>query len=186
MDIQLDKYVKIINDEFKDNLEFKYQIPFKDSGLYKIYIKNIKEQIVNEYPIDPVYFSWLLDLSILHFEYSNYAIIKLENELLAKKHLSLSNAYGYLCLEYGNKSCGCFETKNPFIIMNKASFIMSNLLLSNEIDKFNSIGKHLISSLNGEGCIIKKGYAKATISWFIIEKISPYPWVVCNKNKESA
>ena len=39
---------------------------------------------------------------------------------------------------------------------------------------FNLVGKHLIDSLNGKSCIIKKGYKESTISWFILKLYSQY------------
>ncbi len=167
---------KILKEEFEEWQGFKYSDSLEKTSFYQTRINRIKNEVKDkeDKEIHAMYFSWLLDLSILHFEYSTYAKVKLQDESLAKKHLALSNEYGYNCLHYGNKSCGCFESKNPFIIMNKATFMMSNLLLTNEIEKFKTIGNHLISSLNGEGCIIKKGYAKATISWFILKLYSQY------------
>jgi len=174
MQVSIEKTRSILDHEYIEWGKYKYENSFINNRDYIIQTDRIKEQGLGGSSIDSVYFSWLLDLSILHFEYSTYAKVKLNNEVLAKEHLALSNEYGYNCLHYGNKSCGCFESKNPFIILNKATFMMSNLLLTNEIEKFNTVGQDLIASLNGEGCIIKKGYAKATISWLILKLYGNY------------
>lgn len=176
MKTALTPFTIALEQEFKEEQKFKYAISFEESRYYDIAIGRFKEALSDpeNTRIDSVYFLWLFELVQCHFEYSVYAKVSLNDEELAKKHLSFATEYGYLCLEYGSQSCGCFESKNPFIIMNKAVFMMSNLLLTHQIDRFNLIGKHLINSLNGEGCIIKKGYAKATVSWFVLKLYSLY------------
>ncbi len=173
MNPQIKELTAIINQEIKNESAYKYATPLKNSNLYKIYIANIEEGLASS-SIDGVYFSWLLDLSILHFEYSVFALNKLKDTDLAKKHLSLSSEYGYKCLDAGASSCGCFECKNPFVIVNKATFMLSNLLLASDTKKFVNVADHLIDSLNGEGCIIKKGYKNSSISWFILKLYSAF------------
>lgn len=165
-----------LEEEFREEQQYKYAVPFEDSRYYDIAINRFKEALKDSKNthIDSVYFLWLFELVQCHFEYSVYAKLHLNDEELAKKHLSLATEYGYVCLEYGSQSCGCFESKNPFIIMNKAIFMMSNLLLTHQTERFHSIGNHLIDSLNGQSCIIKKGYQKSTISWFVLKLYSLY------------
>ncbi|MDD3597418.1 hypothetical protein [Sulfuricurvum sp.] len=172
----LHKFDQIFAVEFQDEKIFKYAVPFEDNRYYDIAINRFQEALKdpNDTHIDSIYFLWLLDLSIIHFEYSIYAKLILNDEKLATKHLSLATEYGYLCLEYGSQSCGCFKDKNPFIIVNKATFILSSLLLTGNVKAFEGIGNHLIDSLNGQSCIIKKGYQKSTISWFILKLYSVY------------
>lgn len=170
----LEKLNEALEHEFKIELDYKYGASLENARLYQIQVERIQEQTTTEYQVGSVYFSWLLDLSLLHHEYSVYAGIKLKDKALANKHIALSAEYGFYCLDYGSKSCECFEGIKPFIIINKAVFMMSNLLMVNDFDKFETIGKHLISSLNGENCIIKKGNPKSTISWFVLKLFSLY------------
>ena len=170
----MNDFDQILSNEFKEYSGQKYTELYQESRFYEIYSNRITENLEENTKADSVFFLWLYNLQEFHFEYSTFALNHLKDEDGFKQHLSLSNEYAYQILHFAAQSCGCFESKNPFIIMNKATFMMSNLLLTNETEKFNTIGKHLISSLNGEGCIIKKGYAKATISWFILKLYSLY------------
>ena len=168
----LENINKQINKEFTYNSGYKYSANLHNNDYYKLLISRVAEDKTKDYGIDSVYFLWLEDLSILHFEYAIYANIKLKDDTLAKEHILKSSQYGYMCLEYGSQSCGCFEGKNPFIVQNKATFMMSNLLLVNNIAHFTSVANHLINSLNSKSCIIKKGYKDSTISWFILKLYS--------------
>jgi len=158
-----------ITNEFKNNKDFYKD--FFDEDL----VKGVEDfdKYLKRVDIDSIDIKWLVDMSNYHYE---YAIFKLSqdknNETL--EHLSKSCQYGFLAIDYGSRSCGCFEDKNPFIVQNKAVFIMSNLLLTNNMDEFLIVANHLIDSLNGESCIIKKGYKQSSISWMILEMVSLY------------
>ncbi len=164
--------------KFQSQLEEEFQ---KDKEFYKDFfdedlVKGVEDfdNYLERVDIDSIDIKWLVNMSNYHYE---YAIFKLENNLRDEtlEHLSKSCQYGYYALLYGSKSCGCFKDKNPFIIQNKAIFILSNLLLTSNIDKFTEIANHLIiDSLNGKSCIIKKGYKESNISWFILELCSKF------------
>jgi hypothetical protein len=103
MNSNIQQFQDILNDEYEDWKNYRYAVPFEESEYYQIQIQRIAEESGDEYPISGVYFSWLLDLSIFHLQYANYALFDLKNESLAKEHVSLSSEYGYYCLHYGNK-----------------------------------------------------------------------------------
>lgn len=158
--------------EFKENKAVKYQDVFEKNDAYIIATEDYDEYVKRN-DMDSIDIKWLLDLSLLHFE---YAVFKNEHGDMSEvqKHINHFLGYGYLSLEYGSQSCGCFKDKNPFIIVNKATFVLSTLLLTGNVKAFENIGNHLIDSLNGKSCIIKKGYQKSTISWFILKLYSLY------------
>lgn len=169
------KLQNILEDEFVNEKKYKYQEEFIKNRDYEIDTQRIKEELNSkDKSIDTVYFQWILRLAIFHFEYAIYLKVKKEDDELVKEYLSLFNQYGFTCLKYAKESFDCFEGKKPFIIQNKATFILSSLLLSNEIEQFNQIGKCLIDSLNGQSSIIKKGYKNSTISWFVLKLYSLY------------
>ena len=170
----LHEQISALSEAFDEDQNFKYTDHLEDSPYYEIIKNRILEQAKEPYPIDSVYFSWLLDLSLLHFEYAVYSFVEKNDRDTSGKHLNISNGYGYACLYYGAMSCGCFAGKNPFIIMNKAAFMMCNLLLCGHFRAFEEVADTLIGSLNGNNCIIKRGYQKGTISWFIIKLYSLY------------
>lgn len=175
MEIFENKLQNILEEEFTSEKKYKYQDEFIKNRDYEIDIQRIEEELGSkDESIDSVYFQWILRLSIFHFEYAIYLKVKKEDDLSVKKHLSLFNQYSFTCLKYASESFDCFEVKKPFIIQNKATFILSSLLLSNEIKQFNEIAEYLINSLNGQSSIIKKGYKNSTISWFILKLYSLY------------
>lgn len=173
MQTPLEKLQEQLELEFKEYSHTFYKDNFEENEQYQVLTEDYYGYVQRN-NMDSIDIKWLMDLSLLHFEYSIYAKVNKDDNELAHTHLSLATQYGYLSLEYGSQCCGCFQDKNPFIIMNKAVFMMSNLLLTYQIDRFNSIGNHLIDSLNGKSCIIKKGYQKATISWFVLKLYSLY------------
>lgn len=172
MKTQIEKLKEQLELEFKEHKHTFYVENFEDNEQYQVLIEDYDEYI-NRNDIDHIDIKWLVDLSILHQEYS---IFKLEKNFKEEtlEHLSKSCQYGYYALHYGSQACGCFEDKSPFVIQNKAVFVLSNLLLTSNIDKFEIVANHLIDSLNGKSCIIKKGYKKSNISWFILELVSLY------------
>jgi len=175
MDIFQNKFQNILEEEFISEKKYKYQEEFIKNRDFEIDTERIQEELdSDDDTIDAVYFQWILRLAIFHFEYAIYLKTKNENDLLAEKHLSLFNQYGFTCLKYASESFDCFKGKKPFIIQNKATFILSNLLLLSDIKQFNKIGDYLIDSLNGKASIIKKGYKNSTISWFILKIYSLY------------
>jgi hypothetical protein len=169
MKAQIAKFQSQLEKAFQEDKEF-YKDLF-DEDL----VKGVEDfdKYLERVDIDNIDIKWLVDMSNYHYE---YAIFKLENNLRDEtlEHLSKSCQYGYYAIDYGSRSCGCFEEKNPFIVQNKAVFIMSNLLLTSNMDEFEIVANHLIDSLNGESCIIKKGYKKSSISWMILEMVSLY------------
>ena len=169
----LDKYKKIMEYEFEDT--FKYADRLEDARAYQISYDGFKKMVeeknntINEWDLP-----WLFEIAIFHYEYSYYAKFHLKNQLLCKEHLSLAVNYASVSLTTTAQSCGCYNERNPFIIMNKSTFMMSMILLTSSEKEFDSIGNLLIDSLNGDGCIIKRGYTKATLSWFVLKLYSLY------------
>jgi hypothetical protein len=167
------KYQKIIEYEFKDT--FKYADKLADVRSYQISYDGFKKMVqeknnaINEWELP-----WLFEIGMYHYEYSFYAKLHLGNETLWKEHLTLAVNYASVALTTTAQSCGCYEERNPFIIMNKATFMMSMVLLTSSEKEFDTIGNYLIDSLNGDGCIIKRGYGKATVSWFVLKLYSLY------------
>jgi hypothetical protein len=163
--------------KFQSQLEHEFQ---EDKDFYKDFfdedlVKGVEDfdKYLKRVDIDSIDIKWLVDMSNYHYEYSIFKLSQdKKDETL--EHLSKSCQYGFLALDYGSRSCGCFEDKNPFIVQNKAVFIMSNLLLTSNMDEFSIVANHLIDSLNGESCIIKKGYKQSSISWMILEMVSLY------------
>jgi len=170
----LSEYEKLINYEFEDT--FKYANTLEDSRAYQIDFNGLKDMVENSSfnTISEWQLPWLFDIGIHHYEYSIYAKLHLKDEIFSKKHLSLAISYASVSLKSSAQSCGCYEEKNPFITMNKSVFMMSIILLISKQEEFETIGKYLIDSLNGKGCIIKRGYPKATISWFVLKLFSLY------------
>ncbi|SFV64423.1 hypothetical protein MNB_SM-4-1162 [hydrothermal vent metagenome] len=172
MQTQIEKLKEQLDLEFKEHSNDYYTNNFEDNEEYQLQIKDYDDYI-NSVDIDQIDIKWLVDLSNLHQEYSIFKNEKGQKKE-ALKHLSISTQYGYLALEYGSKACGCFKDKNPFIIQNKAVFLMSNILLTSNIEEFETVANHLIDSLNGKSCIIKKGYKQSSISWMILQMTSMY------------
>ncbi|XOB63279.1 hypothetical protein ACMC56_05590 [Campylobacterota bacterium DY0563] len=169
MKTQITKFQSQLEKEFQEDKDFYKD--FFDEDL----VKGVEDfdKYLKRVDIDSIDIKWLVDMSNYHYEYS---IFKNEQNKKdeALEHLSKSCQYGYLALHYGSNSCGCFKDKNPFIIQNKAVFMMSNLLLTSNMDEFEIVANHLIDSLNGKSCIIKKGYKQSNISWMILEMVSLY------------
>lgn len=155
--------------EFRKDKEF-YRDDFDEKEWYGV---EDFDQYLQRVDIDYIDIKWLADMSNLHYEYSIFKNVQDKNDE-ALKHLSIATQYGYYALHYGSQSCGCFKEKNPFIIQNKAVFMMSNLLLTSNLDEFKTVAYHLIDSLNGKSCIIKKGYKESSISWMILQMVSKY------------
>ncbi len=162
-----------LENEFDKNFHFKYRTPFFDSRYYKIEIERIKSHLSRSSKAESVYFLWLLEFYIFHVEYLFFALARKGDFNQAKQHLCAANKYACIIIEYGSQACNCIQGSRPFIISNKASFMMVLLLLSDN-ENFNNIGKCLIDSLNGKNCIIKRSYSKATISWFSLKLYSLY------------
>jgi hypothetical protein len=163
---QLETEFIYYKDEFYcDKFNEEYVYGYDSFADFEKYVKTVN--------IDHLDIQWLSRVSTLHFEYSIFKEYQDKYDE-ALEHLSKSCQYGFLALDYGSRSCGCFKDKNPFILQNKAVFIMSNLLLTSNMDEFETVANHLIDSLNGESCIIKKGYKKSSISWMILEMVSLY------------
>ena len=160
-----------LENEFNYYLNDFYTETFNEEHVYGYENLEEFENYLKTVDIDNLDIKWLANASILHFD---YAIFKNEQDKKeeALEHLSKSLQYGYLSLDYGSKACSCFKDKSPFIIQNKAVFIMSNLLLTNNIKEFEITANHLIDSLNGKSCIIKKGYKDSSISWMILKLYS--------------
>jgi hypothetical protein len=98
----------------------------------------------------------------------------MKNRQESDKHLGKFLGYGEIILDAGSHACNCLRSEAPYVVSNKATFIASTLLLIGEMEDFLKISEHLINSLNGKNCIIKKGYKKATISWFLLKLFSFY------------
>jgi hypothetical protein len=170
----LEKYQEIMEYEFKNT--FKYADNFENVRAYKISYDGLNKMIKGKknssiYKWD---FLWLYEIGMFHYEHSIYSLIKSKDEVLVKKHLSFALEYAYYGIKYASLTCGEYEEGNPFLIVNKAIFTQSILLLSNQYERYESLGKHFIDSLNGQNCIIKRGYAKSTISYFLLKLFSLY------------
>jgi hypothetical protein len=107
-------------------------------------------------------------------EYSTFAYTELGDQKEAIRHLGYAIGYGKILLQEVPKTCGCFKGRNPFIVSNKAVFMTSLFLLTREDAAFDASVEVMINSLNGKNCIIKKGYNKATISWFVLKLFALY------------
>jgi len=169
----LSEYQKLIEYEFEDT--FKYAKNLEDVRAYQISYDAFKEMVeTKNYSIKEWHLPWLYEIAIFHYEYSLYAKLHLNDDARFKKHLALAVNYGSVSLVSTAQSCGCYEDKNPFIMIHKSTFMMSMVLLTSSENEFDTIGNYLIESLNGDGCIIKRGYSKSTISWFIVKLYSLY------------
>lgn len=153
--------------EFEDFKDHKYQIPFEKSRCYPIYLNFIRKAIEEKRDADPVYFVWLESLFIFHLEYSVFAKVHLNNDEQYAYHSGLAMEYGFLILHYGTETCACFKPRSPFMVMNKAMFIFSQFVISENWERMDITGKYLVNSLNGTGCIIKNGNKNYHISWFL-------------------
>ncbi len=165
---------KALKDEFQAEIGFKYATPLDSAELYQISLKHIKTHLQSGHRADAVYFRWFDGFALLHLEYSAYVLYEFKDNEKAQKHLSNFMGYSELILNIGSSSCDCLQGEAPFIISNKATFMASTLLLTHQTDDFTIASKNLIDSLNGKNCIIKKGYRKATISWFVLKLFSLY------------
>jgi len=171
--MQTKRFIQDFKDEIIYEKEYKYQVPFEHSDYYV----NMDEIIVDALKSDellPSYFDFIKDLFSYYFEYSAFTYVILNKEDDALERLSQVMGYSSIILREALKTCGCFKGNNPFIISNKATFMASTLLLTHQTDDFTIASKNLIDSLNGKNCIIKKGYRKATISWFVLKLFSLY------------
>jgi hypothetical protein len=163
-----------LQEEFTAEVGFKYATSLEKAELYEIRIDQIREHLQSDHSADAVYFRWLYDLAFLHFEYSIYLLYKMKNRQESNKHLGKFLGYGEVILDAGSHACNCLRSEAPYIVSNKATFMASTLLLTGEMEDFLKTCEHLINSLNGKNCIIKKGYKKATISWFLLKLFSFY------------
>jgi len=171
--IQTQKLVQDLKDEIQYEKKYKYQVPFENSEYYKTLTQVIETSLEDESLI-PVYFDFFKDMFGFHVEYSIFAYTELHEKEKSYWHFSQAICYCNILLEEAPKTCGCFKGKNPFIVSNKATFMTSLFLLAGEDESFEASVKTLIESLHGKNCIIKKGYNKATISWFVLKLFSLY------------
>jgi len=171
--MQTQKFVQDLKDDMQYKKRYKYQVPFENSEYYKTLTQVIETSLEDESLI-PVYFDFFKDMFAFHCEYSAFVYTELDNEEEALKHLEIALGYGKVLLQEAPKTCGCFKGENPFIVSNKATFMTSLFLLAGENESFEASAKTLIDSLHGKNCIIKKGYNKATISWFVLRLLSQY------------
>jgi len=171
--MQTQRFVKDLKDEIRYEKEYKYQVPFEKSSYYEN-LSTVISTSLEDTSLIPSYFDFFKDLFAFHCEYSAFVYTELNNDEEALKHLTQAIAYGAILLQEAPKTCGCFKGKNPFIVSNKATFMTSLFLLSGEDESFKASTKTLIDSLHGKNCIIKKGYNKATISWFLLRLFSQY------------
>ena len=169
----IDLFDKELDYEFHNEYGFKYGDSLEATKSYLISFgvmesgNKKKIDVLNDWA-----FSSFAELSELHYEYSIYALLEKKDEGLFEVHLSKANTYAYINIICGSQLCGCYTKGNPFLIINKAVFMMSSLLLSNDLEKYNMIGRVLISSLNKKSCIIRTGHPQATISWFVLKLYS--------------
>jgi hypothetical protein len=166
-------FVQDLKDEIRHEQEYKYQVPFEKGSYYKNLVDIISTSLEDS-SLLPSYFSFFKDMFGFHFEYSVFAYTELDIREEALTHLNQAISYGSILLQEAPKMCACLKDSNPFVISNKATFMTSLFLLGEDNTTFNQVTKHLIDSLNGKNCIIKKGYNKATISWFVLKLFSLY------------
>jgi len=171
--MQTKRFVQDLKDEIKYEQEYKYLVPFEKSGYYENFVK-IVSTALKDNRLLPSYFNLFKDMFSFHFEYSVFAYTELNNKQETLNHLSQSIGYGSILLKEAPKVCGCENGFHPFVVSNKATFMTSLFLLTGEDTVFYLSSKHLIDSLNGKNCIIKKGYNKASISWFVLNLFSLY------------
>ena len=171
--MQTKRFVQDLKDEIKYEKEYKYQVPFEKGSYYDNLVYIISTSLEDN-TLVPTYFNFFKDLFGFHFEYSAFAYTELHSNEDALMHLSKAIQYGNILLNEAKKTCGCVKGNNPFLVSNKAVFMTSISLLIKEDEAFNTSVENLIDSLNGENCFIKKGYNKATTSWFVLKLYSLY------------
>jgi len=175
--MQTQRFVEDLKDEIRYEKEYKYLVPFEKSSYYEN-LSTIISSSLEDTTLLSGYFNFFKELFSFHCEYSAFVYTELDNNEEALNHLTQAIGYGSILLQEAPKTCGCFKGNNPFIVSNKATFITSLFLLVGENELFKVSVKTLIDSLNGKNCIIKKGYNKATISWFVIKLSS-----LCSKEE---
>ena len=170
----IDNIKEALKKEFKGEQGFKYSVPFENAEFYRICLGHMESHLASGHVADAVYFRWFQDLAFLHFEYSVYMLYSSNEKVKSLEHLSAFSSYGELIIRDGSQSCNCLEGMAPYIVSNKAVLIVATFLLFDQKENFSMGSQYLIDSLNGKNCIIKKGYNKATISWFVLKLFSLY------------
>jgi len=166
--MQTSRFVDDLKKEIAYEKEYKYQVPYDQSEYYKTITGVIADALAKNDSLNPSSFDWFKDFFEFHFEYSMFACTELGRNETALEHLGKAVCYGSIALLQAPKTCGCVPGNNPFLVSNKAVFMASLLLLTQEDNAFETAVAYLIESLNGNNCIIKRGYNKATISWFLL------------------
>ena len=165
------RFIQDLNEEFSYEKEAKYQVPYSNGSYYNILTHHADIGVSEEFEREDI--NTLMGFFSFYFEYSIFSHIKLEDKKERDFHLARAVYYSDIALLQGSNACKCLE-RTPYIISNKATFIMSLQLLVHRYDAFKNMADHLIDSLNGDNCIIKKGYRNATISWFLLKLCSLY------------
>ena len=160
----MQKLQEELNEYFLENKTNLFTESWFDSDFIKNEVQEDYEKQIKD--LDADFYYIFEDLAIYNLSRTVYEMS--DKQFVNMDLIAQGSKYAYLCIVYGNKSCGCLEI-NPFLNMFRAGLLLSMQIMAKSWDDVEESAQALLDSVNGSSCIIRRGYKQATTAWFVMQ-----------------
>ncbi len=179
---KITQYKKELEQQYIDEKDWFYAPEFMDGGfITRGQISDCLYEYTKEFSND-LFFVALDALSLYSLDRATYFLTTQNSKEKFFEHFSLYAYYSYLTIHETSKGCQCLQGI-PYLEMQRSANFFASNIIARQWDKVELTGKDLINSLNAEGCIIKRGDAKALQAWFLLELYSQISGYEINKRR---
>lgn len=179
---KITQYQKVLEQQYIDEKDWLYTPEFMEGGFITRGAISDFLYVYEDDFSENAFMLGLNSLAVYSFDRATYFLTTQNDKEKFFEHFSLYAYYSYLTIHETTKGCQCLKGI-PYLEMQRSANFFASNMIARQWDKMELTGKDLIDSLNAQGCIIKRGDAKALQAWFLIELYSILSGYEINKRR---